>query len=402
GRGGVNRQALSIAEGEARSQLLEWSETRGFKATVDAIGNLFIRREGTDRYALPVVAGSHLDSQPTGGNFDGVFGVLAALEVMETIDEHRLATQRPLELVVWTNEEGSRFQPTTMGSAVYAGAFTLEKALAAKDRDGISVAEALAEMAKFHKGATSRPLGQQMAAYIENHIEQGPRLEESQRTIGVVSAVQGLKQFSINIRGEEAHAGTTPLRQRKDALQAALDLAHSLRGAMTDANDILRYTIGRFEAFPGSPNTVPSRVTFTIDLRHPDNAELNRRSDQITALCRAANGICSVELRELLRSAPVQFDPAVVDTIRGAAQSLSLPSLDMVSGATHDAAFVAGHCPSGMIIVPCRGGISHNETEFASSTHLANGTRVLSLALLKLAGPDFSVDDPFVENASIT
>lgn len=386
GRGGVNRQALTTADGQARALLLEWSYRRGYTASLDPIGNLFIRREGSDPEALPVVTGSHLDTQPTGGNFDGIFGVLAAFEVLEVMDELGVRTERPIELVVWTNEEGSRFSPVTMGSAVYTSALPLDQALAAQDKNGTSVADALAAISECHRGAVPRRLGQRVAAYIECHIEQGPVLEGQQRIIGVVSGVQGLKQFLVEVTGEEAHAGTTPARLRKDALSAALDLLILLRKAMTDADDVLRFTVGQFEVFPGAPNTVPGRVTFTIDLRHPHAAELDRRADSIAALCKPIVGRCRTNLRELIKSAPVRFDSAVVDGIRSAAQLLDLPYLDMNSGATHDAKFMAGFCPSGMIFIPCRDGISHNEKELAEPAHLAAGTRVLSLVLMKLAG----------------
>src|SRR5919201_2916864 len=286
GRGGVNRQALTPEDVEARLRLLAWAASRGFSASVDAIGNVFMRRPGSDPTASPVVAGSHLDTQPTGGNFDGVYGVLAAFEVLEAASDAGVVIHRPLEVVVWTNEEGARFQPTTMGSAVFAGALPLETALATTDAAGICVAEALAETLQRLAIPQQRMFRFPMAAYLEAHIEQGPILEAAHHTIGIVSGIQGLRWFQVEVTGEEAHAGTTPRRIRKDALVAAVRMVTALQDLMNDAADTVRFTVGRFEVAPNSPNTVPSRVLFTIDLRHPDADVLSRLGDQVDAVCR--------------------------------------------------------------------------------------------------------------------
>ena len=385
GRGGVNRQALTPADAEARRRLLDWAGKRGFRASVDDIGNLFIRRAGRDRDAHPVVSGSHLDTQPAGGNFDGVYGVLAALEVLEAASDAGLAMLRPLETVVWTNEEGARFQPTTMGSNVFAGRLSLAAALATVDANGITVGQALAETLTRIGVTDHRHFGFPMAAYLEAHIEQGPILEATRNTIGIVTGIQGLRWFRIEVTGEEAHAGTTPLRRRKDAMVAALGMITALQALMVDDTDTVRFTVGRFEVTPNSPNTVPGRVLFTIDFRHPDGSILTRLGDQIEAVCRDHARGCGVAVVETLNSPPIAFDPSIQRLLRDAAGHQALKHIDMVSGATHDAKYMAGLCPSGMIFVPCERGVSHNETESAAPADLAAGARVLAEAMVELA-----------------
>ncbi len=385
GRGGVNRQALTPGDAEARRQVLAWAAARGFAASVDAIGNLFVRRAGSDPAAAPVVSGSHLDTQPTGGNFDGIFGVLAALEALEAAEEGHIATTRPLELVIWTNEEGARFQPTTMGSAVFAGALPLDTALDTADGQGVTVRAALAETLAATPVASRRPFGFPIAAYVEAHIEQGPILEATGMTIGVVTGIQGLRWFRVEVTGEEAHAGTMPLARRRDALVAAIEMVHGLRELMADPTDTVRFTVGRFEVRPNSPNTVPGQVLFTVDFRHPDRQVLARLGDRVEAVCRAHARGCAVEVVETLSSPPTAFSGAVMDLLRAAAPRHALPHADIVSGATHDAKHLAGLCPTGMIFVPCERGVSHNEAERASPADLAAGARVLADVLVELA-----------------
>jgi N-carbamoyl-L-amino-acid hydrolase len=381
----VNRQALTPEDTEARQRLLTWATQRGFRASVDAIGNVFIRRAGQDATASPVVAGSHLDTQPTGGNFDGIYGVLAAFEVLEAAADAGVTTTRPLDVIVWMNEEGARFQPTTMGSAVFAGALPLETALAATDTAGISVAQALVESLQRLGVSEQRPLRFPIAAYLEAHIEQGPILEATHCPLGIVSGIQGLRWFRLEVTGEEAHAGTTPRRIRKDAFVAAVRMVTALQELLYDAADTVRFTVGRFEVTPNSPNTVPGRVLFTIDLRHPEAAVLARLGDQVEAVCRDQAQGCSVEVTETLHSPPVEFDPAICARLRNAATHQALAHMDMVSGATHDAKYMADLCPSGMLFVPCRGGVSHNESEYAAPADLAAGTKILAEVMLELA-----------------
>jgi beta-ureidopropionase / N-carbamoyl-L-amino-acid hydrolase len=385
GRGGVNRQALTPEDTEARLRLLAWAAARGFSTSVDAIGNVFIRRAGEDPAASPVVAGSHLDTQPTGGNFDGVYGVLAAFEVLEAVADVGMMTAHPLEAVVWTNEEGARFQPTTMGSAVFAGALPLQTALATTDAAGLSVAQALAEAVPRLAIPQQRAFRSPMTAYLEAHIEQGPILEATHHTIGIVSGIQGLRWFRVEVTGEEAHAGTTPRRIRKDAFVAAVRMVTALQELMYDTADTIRFTVGRFEVTPNSPNTVPGHVLFTMDLRHPSAEVLSRLGDQVEAVCCGQAHGCSVVVTETLFSPPVEFDPAIRDLLRQTATRQAQAHMDMVSGATHDAKYMADLYPSGMLFVPCQGGISHNEAESATPSDLVAGTRVLAEVMLALA-----------------
>jgi N-carbamoyl-L-amino-acid hydrolase len=385
-KGGVNRQALSAEDAAARNLLASWAKARGFAVFTDAIGNLFVTRAGTDAAALPVMSGSHMDSQPTGGRFDGMYGVLAAFEALEALEDSGAKTKRPVMAVAWTNEEGSRFQPGAMGSAVFAGAYRLDEMLQQKDWKGVVLRDALAETLKAAPAPMrDGPPGFKVAGYVEAHIEQGPRLENEQKTIGVVTAIQGSRRYIVTIEGEEAHAGTTPRAARKDAYAAATRLAAALYDATMDADDTLRFTIGRVEVSPGSPNTVPGKVTFTIDMRHPDDAILKEREAVIGQLLAAKTKPCTASLERVTNVAPTYFDTAVIDMVRSAATTLKLSNMDMPSGAGHDAMHIAKLCPSGMIFVPCERGISHNEIENAAPADLAAGTKVLVEVLEALA-----------------
>ncbi|HYE01575.1 MAG TPA: M20 family metallo-hydrolase [Alphaproteobacteria bacterium] len=385
--GGVCRLALSAEDARARALLCDWAAARGWATFTDAIGNLFVRRPGTEDSLPPVLIGSHLDSQPTGGNYDGVYGVLAAFEALEALEEAGIRTRHPLECVAWTNEEGARFQPGCMGSAAFAGAIPLATLLASRDKAGTAVADALPAVHALAPAMPERPLGFPVAGYIEIHIEQGPRLEAEGRTIGVVTGIQGARWFTVEVFGEEAHAGTTPVANRKDALQAALDMIHALRELMHDPDDVVRCTVGRMEVFPGAPNTVPGRVLFTIDFRHPDAETVRRLGDAVEPTLRAQLGPCTMTLAETFKTAPVDFHPAVVGLIDSAAEALGLPRLSLPSGANHDAKFLAEVCPSGMIFIPCLRGISHNPAEYASPEDCTAGARVLAAAAADLALP---------------
>ncbi len=386
-KGGVNRQALSPEDAAARNQLAAMGKDRAVLTVfTDTIGNLFIRKDGTDSASAPVLSGSHMDSQPTGGRFDGMYGVLAAFEALEALEDAGVKTKRPVMAVAWTNEEGSRFQPGAMGSAVFAGAYKLDEMLGQKDWKGVVLKDALAETLKaapapVREGAP----GFAVDSYVEAHIEQGPRLENERKTIGVVTAIQGSRRYIVTIDGEEAHAGTTPRAARKDAYAAATRLAAALYEATADTDDTLRFTIGRVEVSPGSPNTVPGKVTFTIDMRHPDDAVLVEREAAIERLLVEKTKPCSASLQKVTNVPPTNFDPAVIDLVRAKASGLGLSNMDMPSGAGHDAMHIAKLCPTGMIFVPCERGISHNEIENATPADLAAGTRVLVEVLEALA-----------------
>ncbi|HTR82915.1 MAG TPA: Zn-dependent hydrolase [Reyranella sp.] len=385
-KGGVNRQALSPEDAAARNLLAAWARARGFGVSTDAIGNLFVRREGSDAGATPVMSGSHMDSQPTGGRFDGMYGVLAAFEALEALEDAGIKTKRPVVAVAWTNEEGSRFQPGAMGSAVFAHRRELDEMLAQKDWNGVVLKDALAETLKaapapMRAGAPGFPV----ASYVEVHIEQGPRLENEKKTIGVVTAIQGSRRYNVTIDGEEAHAGTTPRAARKDAYAAATRIAAAMYEATTDADDTLRFTIGRVDVAPGSPNTVPGKAVFTIDMRHPDDDVLASYEARLHEIVKAKAAPCPAGIERVTIVPPTIFDSGVVDMVRDAAVGLKLSNMDMPSGAGHDAMHIATLCPAGMIFVPCERGISHNEIENAAPSDLAAGTRVLVEVLEKLA-----------------
>jgi N-carbamoyl-L-amino-acid hydrolase len=384
-KGGVNRQALSAEDVAARNQLAGWARARGFSIFTDAIGNLFVRREGTDPAALPVVSGSHMDSQPTGGRFDGMYGVLAAFEALEALEDAGVKTKRPVMAVAWTNEEGSRFQPGAMGSGTFAGQYRLDEMLAQKDWKGVVLKDALAETLKAAPAPAVGALGFPLDSYVEAHIEQGPRLENERKTIGVVTAIQGSRRYIVTIDGEEAHAGTTPRASRKDAYAAATRIAAAMYEATTDEGDTLRFTIGRVEVSPGSPNTVPGKVVFTIDMRHPRNEVLEAHEAKLKAIVAAKAAPCPAGIERVTNVAPTDFDPKVIGLVRTAARTLGLSNMDMPSGAGHDAMHIARLCPAGMIFVPCERGISHNEIENATPEDLAAGTQVLVEVLEALA-----------------
>ena len=382
---GVNRQALSEEDIAARELLIDWARRRGYAVAVDEAANLFIRRPGSEPDLAPVLTGSHMDSQPRGGRFDGIYGVIAGLEAIEALDDAGTATRRPVELVAWTNEEGSRFDPGCMGSMVFSGTAPLERFEDAVDADGISFGRALSRTLGATPDLPRRRETISPAAYVEAHIEQGPVLEAAEVPIGAVTGVQGSQRFVVEVDGATAHAGTTPVRGRRDALQAALRAVARLNETMADPNDVLRFTVGRFEVEPNSPNTVPSRVRFSIDLRHPDGWELDRRARRIPRVCENAALPCSVRISRTFDQRPVAFESGIVETIERSAAAIDQPSLRIPSGANHDAAFVAKVSPTAMIFIPCLRGVSHHESEYASPEDCAAGARVLAETLRALA-----------------
>ena len=384
-RDGVNRACLTPLDRAARRLLIGWAAEAGATVSVDAAANLWLRREGTDPAAAAVLTGSHMDTQPEGGRFDGIYGVLAGLEALTAMAHSGLRTRRPVELVAWTNEEGGRFAPGCMGSMAWSGARPLAAFAAVQDPQGVTFAGALAEHRLAEADLTARPLGGVPHAYIEAHIEQGPLLEERGIPIGVVTGIQGSRWFTVTLQGRSAHAGTTPLALRQDAVQAFIQVATALNALLHDPADVLRFTIGRIAVEPNTSNSVAGRVTFSIDLRHPDPAVLAARGDAIDVTVRAAAGRTVATVEERFSAKPLAFDPAITGVIVRAAEALGLATLHMPSGAFHDAQFVASRCPAAMIFVPCRGGVSHNPAEYASPGQLAAGARVLTGALVELA-----------------
>lgn len=383
--GGVNRQALSAEDIAARRQMKAWADEFGFAISTDDIGNLFVRREGTQPETEPITTGSHIDSQPKGGKFDGIYGVMAGLEALVALENASIRTKRPIEVIAWMGEEGSRFQPGLMGSLVFSGQLAAEKALGIVDPEGVSVGQALKDTLAAEPGIARRPTGFPAAAYIETHIEQGPVLEAEDKTIGVVAGIQGIRWYAIEVLGEEAHAGTCPMKRRKDALKAAAGMVVALKEVMDDPTDTVRCTFGRFEVFPGSPNTVPGRVFFTIDFRHPESEAFETYAAQIEATCRKHADGCQVTIEKTLDALPTVFRDDMVQTVQRHTASMDVPYKIMPSGGGHDAQNMHRVCPTGMIFVPCKDGISHNEAEYASPGDLAAGTRVLAACLADLA-----------------
>ncbi|APZ44701.1 Zn-dependent hydrolase [Acidihalobacter ferrooxydans] len=384
--GGVNRQSLSTEDRQARALLVKWALARGFEPSVDDFGNLYVRRAGLNPDAPPILTGSHLDSQPSGGRFDGAYGVMAALEVLEALSDAGVETEHPVDLVVWTNEEGSRFAPGAMGSMVFTGVASPQLWLDVMDDEGIALSQALAETLEAMPELPRRSFGFPVHAYIEAHIEQGPILEAEQLPIGVVTSIQGARWFTVTVEGETAHAGTTPLKLRKDALQEALAAIQALNAFMNDPEDVLRFTVGRLDLEPNSHNSVSALCRFTIDLRHPDPAVLRAKGDAIETICAKAMRACAVQVTQNLGLPCVAFPEAIVDTVQASAQALGLGHKRMPSGAFHDASFLAQHCPSGMVFVPCAKGVSHNVAEYATPEDVAGGTRVLTASIVALSG----------------
>lgn len=382
--GGCNRQALSDLDLEGRALLTRWAEAAGCEARVDAIGNLFIRREGSDPNLPVVMTGSHLDTQPTGGKFDGVYGVLAGLEVIESLNDHAYLTRHPIELAVWCNEEGSRFPLAMMGSAVWAGRVALREARAIKDRSGVSVHD---ELSRFKFPSELKPRAA-VKASLEAHIEQGPILEQRGKRIGVVTGVQHMCRHEVTIIGQEAHAGPTPMQLRKDPVRVLAEVLPAMYAAAKRLGEEARFTVGFIETQPGSPNTVPGLLRFTVDLRHPDAHRYEALKQTLHESVQAAMARHNVEGGvSLMWEAPgVCFDPDCIAAVREAALSLGFDKEEMMSGAGHDSCNVCTVAPTAMIFVPCAKGLSHNEAESASREDLAAGADVLLRALVKLAG----------------
>ncbi len=384
-KGGVKRLALTDLDRQGRDLVVQWARAEGLAVTVDKIGNVFMRREGTDPTLPPVVTGSHIDTQPTGGKFDGNYGVLAGLEVVRTLNERGIRTEAPIEVAFWTNEEGSRFVPVMMGSGVFCGAFSLETAYAARDVDGKSVGE---ELERIGYRGDETPGDHPIGAYFEAHIEQGPVLEDANKVIGVVPAVMGLSWYDCTVTGMEAHAGPTPMHLRRDALQVATTIMQETVAIANRYPPYGRGTVGMVQVFPNSRNVIPGQVKFSIDLRNVTDDLLNTMHGEIEAFIertRRETGL-SIDLQRVSYYPPCPFHPDCVGAVRAATEQLGYSTMDVVSGAGHDAIYVARLAPAGMIFVPCKDGISHNEIEDAQPGHLEAGCNVLLHAMLERAG----------------
>ena len=384
-KGGCARFALTDLDREARDLFVAWCREAGCEVTIDKVGNLFARRPGRQPERPPVLTGSHLDTQPHGGKFDGVYGVLAGLEVMRALNDAGVETMAPVEAVVWNNEEGVRFQPGLTGSGTFGGVYELDFALDLRDAEGRRFGDELARIGYAGEAAVG---GRPLDSFFEAHIEQGPVLEREGKTIGVVTHVQGMRFFEVTVSGADAHAGTTPMAARRDAMVGAAAMVLEVdRTARENAPDA-RLTVGQLAVNPNSANTVPGEVTFTIDMRHPESATL----DRLEAHLRAAFGEIAggagleVEMTQSFSSPPVVFDEACVAVVREAAAGLGYRHREMISGAGHDACYVSRVAPCAMVFVPCLGGVSHAEAESATPEDLAAGCHVLIHAILARAG----------------
>jgi len=384
-KGGVCRLALTDLDRESRDLLSQWCDAENCVRQIDPMGNLFYRRAGANRSGHPVGTGSHLDSQPTGGKFDGAYGVLAALEVVRTLNDAKIQTQLPVEVVVWTNEEGARFPPAMIGSAVYSGEFDLNYGHSRQDHEGKTIGE---ELKRIGYQGNSLASDHRFSSFFEVHIEQGPILEDLNRPIGVVTGVQGTNWYDAVIVGEETHAGPTPMAVRKDAIKAASDILPQLFQLAEDFGYDARLTIGEFRIYPGSRNTVPSRVEFSVDIRHPDIDKLNQLDKGLSEIFEKfdANSKLSADLNQIWHSRPVAFDPDCISAVRNAAGLCGYDYNEMVSGAGHDSVHISKVAPTSMIFVPCDGGVSHNEEENTSKEYAEAGANVLLHSVLARAG----------------
>ena len=383
-RGGCNRQALTDEDKQGRDLFAKWCRDAGCTVSVDEMGNMFARRSGSNTDAPPVITGSHLDTQPTGGKFDGVYGVLAGLEVLRTLEEAGIETDAPLEVVVWTNEEGARFAPAMVGSGVWASEMQRDEVYAIEDKAGKRFGEEL-ERIGYRGDLPAKP--RPIRAAFEAHIEQGPILEAEALQIGILTGVQGARWYDLTIEGQPVHAGPTPMEARRDPFMGVLPILEYCYELAEQYAPWGRATFGDIKADPGSRNTVPERLIVNVDLRHPDPAVLNEMDRLFRTFVAQARETKKLQGRveELWHMPVTEFDPNCVDAVRGATAELGYSSMEMVSGAGHDALYVAKVAPTSMIFVPCKGGVSHNEAEDAKSEDLEAGCNVLLHAMLRMS-----------------
>ena len=384
-KGGVRRLTLDDNDKAVRDWLKAACEAAGCSVTVDQMGNMFARRPGKDDTLPPIAFGSHLDTQPTGGKFDGVLGVLAGLEVIRSLNDAEYQTRAPIELVNWTNEEGARFNAGCLGSSVFAGATPLAIAHALADKEGATIGAELTRIG--YRGDSPCDFHQHpFTAMFEIHIEQGPVLEQEGKTIGVVTAVQGLRRYSVSFTGEEGHAGTTPMTGRRDALLGAARSIEAVNAIASGHPPDAVGTVGIVEVRPASTNVIPGFASHTVDFRHPSDATLDEMESSLRqSVARIAHELrLESEVVRLSIAPPVEFNAACIDAVRNAAEQAGLPHRDMFSRAGHDAMRIAPLAPTAMIFVPCENGISHNEAENATPADCAAGAQVLLGAVLAM------------------
>nr|WP_222936302.1 Zn-dependent hydrolase [Pseudomonas proteolytica] len=380
-KGGVSRLALTDEDRRGRDLFVAWCTAAGCSIRVDAMGNIFARRAGRLDHLAPVLTGSHGDSQPAGGKFDGIYGVLAGLEVLRTLNDLGIETDRPIEVVNWTNEEGSRFAPAMISSGMYAGVFDLEYGLSREDKAGVTIGQALQQIGY----AGPHPVGgQAVHAAYELHIEQGPILEAQDLTIGVVTGAQGQRWYEVELSGRSAHAGTTPMDHRLDALLGFARVVEAVNQIGLAQGAEGRATVGMANIFPNSRNVVPGRVFFSVEFRHPDETVLGVQDQQLhEAVARIAEGIgLQASVKQIFQYAPIAFDKDCVDVVQTAAAALGYSHRRMISGAGHDACYLNQVAPTAMIFVPCVDGLSHNEAEEIHPHWSTAGADVLLQAIL--------------------
>ncbi|APV52343.1 Zn-dependent hydrolase [Betaproteobacteria bacterium GR16-43] len=384
-KGGVCRLTLTDLDKQGRDLVLKWAREAGMTVTIDKIGNGFMRRAGRNNALPPIVTGSHIDTQPTGGKFDGNYGVLAGIEVVRSLNDAGIQTEAPIEVAFWTNEEGSRFVPVMMGSGAFAKAFTLEHAYAATDTEGKTVK---GELERIGYLGTEEPGAHPIGCYFETHIEQGPVLEDNDKTIGVVTGVLGVRWYDCVVTGMEAHAGPTPMALRKDALQVATKLMQEVVACAHRHPPHGRGTVGMVQVFPNSRNVIPGNVKFSIDLRNNTEALCDAMDADIRGVAAklAAESGLPIDVKLVTSFPATQFHANCVDAVARATQKLGYSNMNAVSGAGHDAVYMAKLAPAGMIFIPCKDGISHNEIEDAKPEHITAGCNVLLHAMLERAG----------------
>ena len=383
-KGGSCRLALTDEDKAGRDLFVGWCTEAGCSISVDQMGNIFARRAGSEPELPSVVAGSHLDTQPTGGRFDGVYGVLTGLEVIRTLNDLGLQTKHSVEAVCWTNEEGSRFAPAMVASGVFAGVYELDYGLSRSDDEGRSMGEELQRIGY----AGSEPMGRPLQAYFEAHIEQGPILVEEGTTIGIVTDAQGQRWYEITLTGVESHAGPTPMDRRKDALLEAARVIERVNEIGLSHAPLACSTVGMIDAYPNSRNVIPGRTFITVDFRHPDDNVLSQMDralrDSVAEICHKSG--LEYELEQIFYYAPIPFDKGCVSAVRAGADKMGYSAREIVTGAGHDACFIAQSAPTSMIFIPCVDGISHNEVEDIKPEWATAGANVMLQAILEKAG----------------
>jgi len=380
--GGVTRLTLSDEDKQARDWFVAQCKALGCSIAVDEVGNIFARRTGRDNTRAPIAFGSHLDTQPSGGRFDGIAGVLSGLEALRTLHEHGIVTNSPLELIDWTNEEGSRFAPTMIASGTFAGIYTTEYAHSLRDRQGNTFGGELKRIGYLG----DRPAGDhRLAAYFELHIEQGPILDQEGITIGVVTGAQGQRWYEVTVCGRDSHAGSTPMPVRRDAMLACARITDGVNRVALDHAPLGMGTVGLVEVRPNSRNVIPGHVFFTVDLRHPDRQVLDGMHEEFERLVAriAAETHTDIASECVLDLKPTHFASKCVDTVRAVTECLGYSHRDIISGPGHDAVNVSTMTPVAMVFIPCVDGISHNEIEATRPESLAAGANVLLHAVLE-------------------